>query len=244
MTDGERRLPIRAAVDGGDACRHRAIRGQSSLTEPPAAAIFSFAEPENACALTCRAVEISPVPRTLTGRPARTAPFATRSSTVTSPPFGYSDASLSRLTTWNSTRNGLRKPLSLGSRMCSGICPPSKRAETAPRALLPFVPRPAVLPRAPASPRPTRVLAVFAPGAGRKWCGLSGESAMSVHLLDGDQVRHGPDHSANLGPVLLDHDVTHALEAERPQGLALRRGPADPTLDLTHLQPAHDDAPA
>src|ERR687897_1720174 len=190
MPDGEGRLPSALRwADRQDACRHRAIRDQSSWTEPPAAVILSFAEPENACALTCRAVEISPVPRTLTGRSARTAPFATRSSTVTSPPFGYSDASWSRLTTWNSTRNGLRKPLSLGSRMCNGICPPSKRADTVPRALLPLVPRPAVLPRAPASPRPTRVLAVLAPGAGRKWCGFGGGSALLVHLPDGEQGR-------------------------------------------------------
>ena len=50
------------------------------------------------------------------------------------------------LTTWYSVRNGLVKPLSLGSRMCSGICPPSKAAGTFLRALVPLVPRPAVLP--------------------------------------------------------------------------------------------------
>ena len=44
-----------------------------------------------------------------------------------SPPSGNSAASSARLTTWYSTRNGFLKPLSLGSRMCSGICPPSKR---------------------------------------------------------------------------------------------------------------------
>src|ERR1700742_411369 len=37
------------------------------------------------------------------------------------------------------------------------------------RAWVPLVPRPAVLPLE-ASPRPTRVFAVFAPGAGRRWC--------------------------------------------------------------------------
>ena len=41
-------------------------------------------------------------------------------------PRGYSSASRSRLTTWYSTRNGFLKPCSFGSRMCSGICPPSK----------------------------------------------------------------------------------------------------------------------
>src|SRR3954467_2028071 len=53
--------------------------------------------------------------------------------------------------------------------MCSGIWPPSKRLGTWYRALVPLVPRPAVLPL-DASPRPTRVLAVLAPGAGRRWC--------------------------------------------------------------------------
>src|SRR5690606_32447196 len=40
------------------------------------------------------------------------------------------------------------------------------------RAFVPFVPRPAVLPFE-ASPRPTRVFAVCAPGTGRRWCTLS-----------------------------------------------------------------------
>ena len=57
------------------------------------------------------------------------------------------------------------KPLSFGSRMWIGIWPPSNVAGTFLRALVPFVPRPAVLPLEP-SPRPTRVFAVFEPGAG------------------------------------------------------------------------------
>ncbi|CPU62492.1 Uncharacterised protein [Mycobacteroides abscessus] len=73
---------------------------------------------------------ISPVPSTLTSWPLRTAPFATRSSTVTWPPSGYSAASLSRFTTWYSVRNGFLKPRSFGRRMCRGICPPSKRSGT------------------------------------------------------------------------------------------------------------------
>src|SRR5690606_18631834 len=59
-----------------------------------------------------------------------------------------------------------------GVRMCRGICPPSKPIRTVLRALVPLVPRPAVLPL-DASPRPTRVFAVLAPGAGRRWCILS-----------------------------------------------------------------------
>ena len=41
----------------------------SSVVDPPAAAIFSLALPENALALTCTATVISPLPRTLTGWP-------------------------------------------------------------------------------------------------------------------------------------------------------------------------------
>ena len=69
------------------------------------------------------------------------------------------------LTTSYSVRNRLRKPFSFGSRMWIGIWPPSNVAGTFLRALVPFVPRPAVLPLEP-SPRPTRVFAVFEPGAG------------------------------------------------------------------------------
>ncbi len=73
---------------------------------------------------------MSPLPRTLTGWFLRTAPAATSSSTPTVPPSGNSAASWATLTTWNSTLFGFLKPLSLGSRMCIGICPPSKDAGT------------------------------------------------------------------------------------------------------------------
>ena len=74
-------------------------RAQSSVMLPPAAAIFSLAEAENASALTCTATEMSPLPRILTGCPARTAPAPTRSSTPTEPPWGNSSPSVDRLTT-------------------------------------------------------------------------------------------------------------------------------------------------
>src|SRR5690606_5903955 len=80
--------------------RHRARGAQASVMLPPAASIFSLAVAENLVAVTFSATETSPVPSTLTGWPLRTAPLATRSSTVTSPPEGYSADSLSRLTTW------------------------------------------------------------------------------------------------------------------------------------------------
>jgi hypothetical protein len=74
-------LGVRANTGGAEPA-------QSSVADPPAAVIFSFADVENACALTWRAAETSPVPRILTGRPARTAPLSTRSSMLTVPPSG------------------------------------------------------------------------------------------------------------------------------------------------------------
>ena len=66
----------------------------------------------------------------------------------------------------------LEKPPSLGSLRIRGIWPPSNPGATLLRALVPLVPRPAVLPF-DASPRPTRVRAVRDPGAGRRWCSFS-----------------------------------------------------------------------
>src|SRR4051812_26087025 len=121
--------------------------------------------------------------------------------------------------------------------MCSGIWPPSKRLGTWYRALVPLVPRPAVLPLE-ASPRPTRVLAVLAPGAGRRWWSLS---VMSVHFLDRHEVTDGVDHAADLGTVLLDDHVTDPLEAERAQGLALVGLAADRRALLLDLELSHQD---
>src|SRR5690348_18118441 len=101
--------------------------------------------------------------------------------------------------------------------MCSGICPPSKPTGVFFRAPVPLVPRPAVLPL-DASPRPTRVFAVLAPGAGRRWCSFND---MSVDLLDRHEVTDGVDHAPDLGAVLLDDHVTDPLEAQRAQGVAL-----------------------
>src|SRR3954465_12459531 len=159
------------------------------------------------------------------------------SSTVIWPPSGKSSPRRSRFTTWNSTRKGFLKPFSFGSRMWIGIWPPSKAAGTWERAFVPLVPRPAVLPLE-ASPRPTRVLAVLAPGAGRRWCSLS---VMSVDLLDRHQVADGVDHAADLRAVLLDDHVADPLETERPQGLALVRLAADRGLLLLDLQLCHQE---
>src|SRR5215211_8515618 len=212
---------------------------------PPAAPIFSAADAENACACTSTLTPPrSPVPSTLTGWPRRTAPASARLSGLIEPPCGNSAAIRSRFTTWKTTLLLFVKPESFGSRMKSGVCPPSKRAETCTRAPEPLVPRPAVFPRLPPSPRPTRVFLVWAPGAGRRWWTLR---VMSVFLLarrsddlfDGDQVRHRRDHPADLGTVLLDDRVVEALQPERTQRLPLVRLGADGRLDLGDLQLSH-----
>jgi hypothetical protein len=64
------------------------IASYSVAVDPPAAVILSIADDENACAVTVTLTEISPLPRTFTGRLSRTAPAAMRDATVTSPPFG------------------------------------------------------------------------------------------------------------------------------------------------------------
>src|SRR4051812_8211185 len=156
-------------LDGAEGEGQGSFGVQNVVVLPPAAPIFSAADDEKACAVTSTLMPPrSPVPSTLTGWPRRTAPASARASGPIVPPCGNSAAIRSRLTTWNTTLFGFLKPASFGSRMCSGVCPPSKRGLTLPRAPEPFVPRPAVLPLEP-SPRPTRVFGVWAPFAGRRW---------------------------------------------------------------------------
>src|SRR3954453_8507006 len=121
--------------------------------------------------------------------------------------------------------------------MCSGIWPPSKRLGTWYRALVPLVPRPAVLPL-DASPRPTRVFAVLAPGAGRRWWSLS---VMSVGLLDRHEGTGCGDHAPVLGTVLLDDHVADPLQAEGAQRLALVGLAADRRALLLDLELGHQE---
>src|SRR4051812_7823285 len=240
----QQKAPLQGPTASLLAAGGRGVLFQMRVVLPPAAAIFSAADAENACACTCTSTPpSSPVPSTFTGWPRRTAPASARESGFTEPPWGNSVAIRSRLTTWNTTLFRFLKPESLGSRMCSGVWPPSNRAEVFPRAPVPLVPRPAVLPLEP-SPRPTRVLAVWAPGAGRRWwtlrvmrCPYS--AAVVADLFDGDQVGHRRDHPADLGTVLLDDRVVDPLETERPQRLTLVGLGADGGLDLGDLQLRH-----
>src|SRR3954465_13532210 len=153
-------------------------------------------------------------------------------------PWGKSAAIRSRLTTWNTTLFGLLKPVRRGSRMCSGVCPPSKRAWVLPRAPVPLVPRPAVLPLEP-SPRPTRVLAVWAPGDGRREPTFSVIASLSSDFLDAHKVRHRRDHPADLGTVLLHARVVDPLEPQRSQRLPLVALAPDGRLDLGDLDLCH-----
>src|SRR5271166_2124897 len=123
-------------------------------------------------------------------------------------------------------------------------------------ALLPLVPRPAVLPL-DASPRPSRVFGLCAPGAGRRWCtfrpalprSVSVVSAAlvpaarvlatSVHLLHRDQVTYHLDHAADLRPVGLDDAFADPVQPERAQRVALRPGAADLRLRLSNFQVCH-----
>src|ERR1700733_4158544 len=90
----------KAAAPGGPGPPPGRHVAHSSVTVPPAAVIFSRAEAENRWAVTLSATPASPSPSTLTSSPARTAPLATRSSGVTSPPCGYSSVSRPVLITW------------------------------------------------------------------------------------------------------------------------------------------------
>src|SRR3954471_17454419 len=115
-----------------------------------------------------------------------------------------------------------------GSRMWSGIWPPSKPAiETPERALAPLWPRPAVLPRPEPMPRPTRRRALRAPSAD-----LIVFSSMSEHLHQvGDLVDH-PAHGR--GVLQFGHRVDLA-QAETAHGGAMRFLGADGAAHQLHL---------
>src|SRR5882757_7043073 len=111
-----------------------------------------------------------------------------------------------------------------GSRMWSGIWPPSKPLiDTPERALAPFWPRPAVLPRPEPMPRPTRTRSLRAPSLS-----LISFSFMFVALafafvalrrsgdlaLNLDHMLHLTDHAANLGSILEFRHAVHLVQAQ------------------------------
>src|SRR2546429_4853862 len=127
-------------------------------------------------------------------------------------------------------------PRSFRMRMCSVICPPSKRTLRLDpeRAPAPFWPRPAVLPVPEPSPRPTRLRAVREPGAGLSVCSpMRGSSAIDSH-----QMPDAVDHAPRL-LVVLDLDaVADPAQAERAQRVELRLVRPVARLHLRHLHAA------
>src|SRR3954452_20154556 len=123
-----------------------------------------------------------------------------------------------------------------GSRMWSGIWPPSKPLiETPERALAPFWPRPAVLPLPEPMPRPTRMRPLRAP-----WLSLSSLSFMSCTRFrfcracpargrmdglgcrfDAHQMRDFAHLSAHFGRVLDLDALAHLVQAQPNQRRAL-----------------------
>src|SRR5581483_5749008 len=195
--------------------------GGRTVTLPPAAVMAPSADFENAWACTVTFRDRSPRPRTFTSAPLWVSPFAWSDSGVTS---SRPDASMtSRLMAWYSTRNGFLNPLSFGTRMCSGICPPSKFIGIVSRAPCPFVPRPAVLPRRPAVPRPTRMPRRFEPAAGfRSW------SFIDSDLFHLHQVRHLRQLAADLRTIGQRVRLADPAQPERAQRAPLLRLGADP----------------
>src|ERR1700733_11989953 len=78
-------------------------------------------------------------------------------------------------------------------------------------ALVPLVPRPAVLPL-DASPRPTLVFALCAPGAGRRWCSLSPRPDAPCSPVVAGPVLADP---VLAGPVLADAVLVDPALVER-----------------------------
>src|SRR3954469_20125337 len=62
---------------------------------------------------------------------------------------------------------------------------------------------------------------------------------LSVDFFNGDEVRHGADHAPDLRAVLLDDDVTDALETEAAQRLAMVGLATDLASGLGPLEAGH-----
>src|SRR3954447_19589045 len=143
----------------------------------------------------------------------------------------------------------------LGSRMWRGIWPPSKPAiDTPERALAPFWPRPAVLPRPEPIPRPTRTRPCRAPLLSRSWLSFMVLHSLSLlsrspsipkghcwsgGLVDPEEVLDLADLSHHFGCRLDLHGSVELVEAQpnerRPLGLvAAGRRSGLRNLDLRH----------
>ena len=140
--------------------------------------------------------------------------------------------------------------------MCSGICPPSKPTSHLVAGLRPLVPRPAVLPLEP-SPRPTRVLAVLAPGTGRRWCTFStpgrdagasafGAAFLAASLLGGSLLGPWPAACRPWRPAFLAAALAAAFAAAfaaapwGPSPPPRRRPSSQPSRPLVDLLNLHE----
>src|SRR5438552_3104616 len=141
----------------------------------------------------------------------------------------------------------------LGSRMWSGIWPPSKPAMLTPeRDLAPFWPRPAVLPRPEPMPRPTRTRPFRAP-----LLSLISLSFMVLHslsllsriprpgqdglggLFDLHQMLHLADLAQHFGRALHFHGAAELVEPEADERRPLRLVAADRRSGLGDLDLGH-----
>src|ERR1700710_2973821 len=120
-----------------------------------------------------------------------------------------------------------------GSRMWSGIWPPSKPAiETPSRLFWPFWPRPAVLPLPEPMPRPTRILDLRAPALSRssfsfivctrfRFCradrNAPPEGGARELLADAHHVSDLADHAADIRRVLQLDGPVHLVEPQADQ---------------------------
>src|SRR5688572_6591515 len=136
-----------------------------------------------------------------------------------------------------------------GSRMWSGIWPPSKpKTETPERLFWPFWPRPAVLPLPEPMPRPTRMRRLRAPSLSRislsfmsctrfRFCRAWFVQFADWRLfLDAHQVSDLADLAANFGRVLDLDAAPHLVEPEADQRRPLRLVAADRRSGLGDLE--------
>src|SRR5437870_2660481 len=119
----------------------------------------------------------------------RSTPAFTRAAASTVTPASSLPASIAactrpRLTSLSLMRNGVFLKPRLGSRRCSGICPPSKPLMRTPeRAVWPLPPRPPVLPIPEPMPRPMRARFLRAPGrSASSWSFIAQSSFASRHV--------------------------------------------------------------
>src|SRR6185369_11638815 len=138
-----------------------------------------------------------------------------------------------------------------GSRMCSGIWPPSKPAMLTPeRDLAPFWPRPAVLPRPEPMPRPTRTRDCRAPLLSLisfsfivctrfRFCRACSRRNGSGGLFDLHQMLHLADLAEHFGSALDLDRASELVEAEADERRPLRLVAADRRSGLGDLDLRH-----